>query len=181
MNSVLLISTCYFEFHELEFVRPIKQLCEQFGWKTKIVNYEELDEKHIKNIEKIIICGTALKDDEYFEEAEVFGHLFTEFEGKILGICAGAQLLGAYYNGDLIEKKEIGLIKDIQITKKDSLLKEVSLKEVYALHNFAVENIECEILAQNEIPQIFKNNNHYGVLFHPEIRNHKIIENFLNL
>lgn len=181
MKQVLLISTCFFELHELEFVRPIEQICKKLNWKTKTVSYEDLDEKHIKNIDKVIICGTALKDNEYFDEAEGFGHLFEEFEGEILGICAGAQLMGAYYQGELIEVQEIGLLRDL-VQGEDLLLKNCSLKEVYALHNYAIKNNQGEVLAQNKIPQLIKYSSlHYACMFHPEVRNHKLIENFLNL
>lgn len=178
--NVLIISTCFFEFHELEFVRPIKNICENIGWNVKIVNFENFDKEDIEDIDKIIISGTALKDDEYFDYAENFGFLLKEFKSGILGICAGAQILGGYYNGDLIENCEIGLINNIEKTNNDEILENVDLKEVYSLHNFAISNIkEAKIIAENKNIQIFKAEKNYGILFHPEVRNKKIIENFL--
>ena len=183
---ILLISTCENKFHEKEFIRPISDIIKNYNndndqYKFKIINYKNIKNENIKNSDKIIICGTALIDNEYQNHIEKFKWI-KEYKKPLIGICSGSQIICQIFNEKIKSKTEIRFINDIKITKKDPILNNECLKEVYALHNFYCEMPkEFEIIAKNNLPQIIKNKNIYAILFHPEVRNKIIIENFCKL
>lgn len=188
--NVLIINLCSKKesLHYNEFVLPIVDIIKkEENIKYEIIHFLDLNFKNITNFDKIIICGTSLIDFEYLENSEKFEVLY-EFEGDILGICAGSQVVGLIFKSELKESSEIGLI-NIEIIKEDKLIENVNFSEIYSLHkkyvDLNIENKDFEIIAKNEVPQIFKlkdlNRNIYGVLFHPEVRNKNLIINFLRL
>ncbi|MAF51211.1 MAG: hypothetical protein CMH64_03915 [Nanoarchaeota archaeon] len=142
---ILVISVCENKLHEEEFVKPVTDLLENY----KVVHYSEL--KEVKE-DKIIICGTALKDNSYLDHLDKFSWL-KNFKGKVLGICAGMQIIGKVLGKELEEDKKIGFIDN-----------------KYYLHSFKVKGFG----------DILEKNNFKGVLFHPEIRNKEIIKEFVD-
>ena len=134
---------------------------------------EKLGEKNLKNI--------------IIEEAQ---------NGKILlGICLGMQLLfeksyeyGEYTGLGLIKGEICSLKNDLKnkelkvphmgwnnlsFNKDDKILKYIKEDEyVYYVHSYYAKNCDENILAHSEyeinIPGIVKNNNVYGIQFHPE-------------
>ena len=172
---ILIISTCKEKLHENEFVKPVEEIVGS-GFVTK--HYLELSEDDLKVAEKIIICGTSLSDNEYLENLNKFEWL-ENFEKPILGICAGMQIIGLAFGGILKEKKEIGYYKERFILDFLGLFGE---EEVYHLHKNYVEFKEEFVNHSNsKIPQAVKHKNKeiYASLFHPEVRNKNVIENFL--
>lgn len=173
---ILIISTCKHKLHEEEFVKPITSiLTENF----EIVNYK--DDIKLDKYDKIIICGTALKDDDYLIFLENF-EILKESNKPILGICSGLQILATIYGARLSKTTEIGMI-NITTIKKNSIFE--GDFDVYALHHNVVEICDdFDILAKSSkciqaIKHISKP--HYGILFHPEVRNEEIIKKFLML
>lgn len=165
---ILIISTCTHKLHEYEFVKPITDLFEDY----KIINYQKLSEEY-KTASKIIICGTSLKDMKYLEHISKFDFL-KNYSGKVLGICAGAQIIALQNGEKLKDHKEIGMKK---IKGKKPLPEEFN---AYCLHKKSIElNKEYETLAENEIIQGFKIKNQVGLLFHPEVRNKEMIKEII--
>jgi hypothetical protein len=62
---ILIISTCSQNLNENEFVRPIEKLLLKNGFDYKTKHYSEISD--VSEYDKIIICGTALKDFEYLK------------------------------------------------------------------------------------------------------------------
>lgn len=114
---------------------------------------------------------------------------------KILGICLGMQLLfeksfeyGEYEGLGLIKGDIVSIRNDInnkqlkvphmgwnniKYNKKDEILKYTKSDEyVYYVHSYYAKNCDEYITAYSEyeikIPGIVKNNNVYGMQFHPE-------------
>ncbi len=178
---ILIVSTCSHVMSEEEFVRPIAEIVRECGYNYDIRRYyEKID---FKDYSKVIICGTAIRDFAYLNSIDSFRDL-TEFEGGVLGICAGYQIIARIYSNELERIKKIGvysvrILKDCPIVKKGEI-------RAYFLHAYALKSVKrnLEVIAvQNDEICIFKvkKRDFYGVSFHPEVLNREIIVNFLNL
>lgn len=159
---ILLINICKERLHYYEFVKPIEDILKKNNFKFFTRHYKEISEKDLKKSDKIIICGTSLKDDEFLDKIGKFSWI-KDYEKPILGICGGSHILGLALGKKLKEKTEIGL-KRINL----NFLGINSEKKVYHLHKLQV------------LEDAFQKNNLYAVLFHPEVRNKKMIVNFCN-
>jgi len=158
-----------------EFVKPIEGLAKRLGKEYMVRHYSELGE--VNGFSHIILCGTAIKDSMHLEHLEMFSWLKT-IDTPVLGICAGFQTIGAVFGEKIIKIKEIGM-KKIHLEKKNILFdKDI---DAFTLHHLAIEPDNTEILARSDAcVHAIKTGNIYGVLFHPEVRNRSIIENFLS-
>lgn len=178
---ILVISTCKYFFSEEEFVRPIVEIIRRLGLTCHIKKYnEELD---FDKYSKIIICGTAIRDFDYLNYINNFSSLI-RYNGKVLGICAGYQILARIYQNRLENIEKIGIHK-VKVLKHSPL---TDKEEFYAyfLHVYALSNVNENLVAlarQNNEICIFKvkNKDFYGVSFHPEVLNKEIIYNLLLL
>lgn len=112
------------------------------------------------------------------EEIEKFEWI-KNIEKPIFGICAGIQIIGLVFGGELKKNKEIGSIK-INFDKEFFGL--IDGREVYALHNNCINfSKDFEIYAKNKncIQAVkHKDEEIYGTLFHPEVRNKDLIKKF---
>ena len=107
-----------------EFVQPIDDIVGKDNDSgKKVVHYLNINKKMIDKADKIIICGTALKDNDYIEHIEKFQWL-KDTESKVLGICAGAQVIAKVFGGKIIKNKEIGVV-DIEIIDKRALITDI--------------------------------------------------------
>jgi GMP synthase-like glutamine amidotransferase len=161
---ILIISICKEKLHESEFVKPIVDIVKKFD-KVKIVNCQNLKIKDINDTDKIIITGTSLKDNDFLMHLDKFSWIKTTNK-KVLGICGGAHIIGLLQGKKLKKKKEIGL-KDLVL--KIEFLGMKGKLQVYHLHQFYV------------LPETYHKGNIYATLFHPEVRNKILIENFVKL
>ena len=161
-KMILLINICKEKLHYYEFVKPIEDVTKKI-YEIKTINYKDLTKKDVNNSDKIIICGTSLKDNEFLNHLDKFQWI-KNYKKSILGICGGAHIIGLIFGMKLKEKKKIGL-KRIMINNFLGINDE---REVYHLHGFQV------------LPEIYQDENIYATLFHPEVRNKDIIVNFCN-
>jgi GMP synthase (glutamine-hydrolysing) len=177
---ILVIDMCLHRLSSEEFVRPITDIVSE-GGRFKVVHYTKLTEKELDECDRLIICGTALKDDDYLEHLESFEFL-KSFDKPVLGICAGMQIIGLVHGSDVMKATEIGMVK-IKV-KKPFLGIETDI-EAYSIHNNAISTPRgFEVLAESDacIHAIkHKTKEIYGVLFHPEVRNERIIREFMKL
>jgi GMP synthase-like glutamine amidotransferase len=172
---ILVINVCSERLHYFEFVKPIEDIVGK-DFLTKY--YLDVTGKDLEKADKIIICGTSLKDNEFFENLDRFSWI-KDFTKPVLGICAGFQIIGMVFGGELIKGTEIGFFHE-KFNK--SFLGLMGDQEVYHLHNNYVEfGNEFEVFAGKKFVQAVKHKKReiYGVLFHPEVRQKEMIERFL--
>ncbi|MEF8848228.1 MAG: gamma-glutamyl-gamma-aminobutyrate hydrolase family protein [Candidatus Thermoplasmatota archaeon] len=176
---ILVLNICKEVLHSLEFVKPIEDIIKRNGSNYVTHKYDEIEEKKIIKFDKVIICGTSLYDSFYLKNIERFKWI-KSFKKPILGICAGMQILLLINGGTLHKNKEIGL-KRIYFKKEFlGLNREV---EVYELHKYYVSSKKVNVYAESSFcPQAikFRDYPYYGVLFHPEVRNKILINEFIS-
>ena len=176
---MLIINICKEKLHYYEFVKPIEDILKNNNTKFFTRHYKELKQSDINKAEKIIICGTSLKDFEYFNDINKFSWV-KDFDKPLLAICGGAQILIALYKGQIRERKEIGPVK-IKFT--EHFLGMSGKKEAYAIHRLGIGKVGKyfnKFAFSNKGTHAIKHRTKpfYGVLFHPEVRNKEIIVNF---
>ena len=177
--KTLLISTCNHSLSSREFVLPISKILGKN--EHDIIYFEECSD--LSGYDKIIICGTSLQDFSYIEWFPFFDDLLKKYTGPILGICSGMQILTSIFGtSGLIDNVEIGLV-EVKTLESNKLFG--GKFQAYNLHNYSVQDCEFfTILAKSETSiQAVKHVTReiYGILFHPEVRNEKIISNFLKI
>jgi GMP synthase (glutamine-hydrolysing) len=177
---ILIINICRHELHYFEFVKPVEDIVVDAGLKYSVIHIEHLNKSHLDSAERIIICGTSLRDFDF--EKKDFSWI-QKFDKPLLGICAGFQIICESYGFKTKKGIEIGL-KNISFDK--NFLGLEGNKQVYCLHNNVIEKDakfakEFGVYSNSKHIQAIKKNTHpiYGTLFHPEVRNKKVIENFL--
>jgi GMP synthase (glutamine-hydrolysing) len=174
---ILIIKTNTESLHDLEFVKPIEEILKKQKIKFKTIHYEKLKKHNLAFAKKIIITGTSLQDDKFLEDIEKFSWI-KNFRKPVLGICSGMQIISLAFASEIRQKTEIGFYSENFIKE---FLDMSGKKEVYHLHNnYAITPYEFEDFSDSEIPQAIKHKtkNIYGILFHPEVRNEKLIIEF---
>ena len=162
-----------------EFVQPILAVAEKLDV-CNVKHYLEVSKQDLELCGRIILSGTTLKDNAFFDKPEKFQWL-KDVEKPVLGICAGMEAIGAVYGARLSQSLEVGMT---QITTvKDNPLFSGDFK-AYSLHSYCVEaSSALEVWAQSTkcIQAIrHKNSAIFGLLFHPEVRNPQILTNFIS-
>tara|TARA_Y100000296_G_scaffold87115_1_gene129897 strand:+ start:3194 stop:3682 length:489 start_codon:yes stop_codon:yes gene_type:complete len=161
---ILIINICKEKLHEFEFVKPIENVLKEKKRKFNTKHYSKIIDNDLL-ADKIIICGTSLRDNYFLKDLRFFKWL-KKFNKPVLGICGGAHIIGLILGYILKTKREIGLRK-INIEKEFLEIK--GKRKVYHLHKFYT------------LPETFNYKNFYTTLFHPEVRNKELIVNFSNL
>jgi GMP synthase-like glutamine amidotransferase len=178
---ILLISVCSEPLHYLEFVKPVERILSESKIKFISKEYSNVTNDEIISADKVIICGTSLKDNSFLEIFDKFDWI-KRYNKQVLGICAGMQIIALKCGGKLMKKQEIGLT-DVIFDEDFFGLKDKV--RVYSLHNNTVSPAslnEFYIIGRSAtcIEAIkHKTRPFYGVLFHPEARNKELIENFI--
>jgi anthranilate/para-aminobenzoate synthase component II len=178
---ILVINTCAEKLHYFEFVKPVEDTLLWAGFTYSTSHYEDIKDSDLAVADKIIICGTSLKDGLFVNNIDRFKWIMTT-DRPLLGICAGMQIIGILHGGTLKSTTEIGFYKEYF----KGFLGLTGEQEVFHLHNYYVEFEllnEFEIFSQGTIAQAVKHTEKpvYGVLFHPEVRQRELITNFCNL
>lgn len=175
---ILIVKICEISFHYFEFVKPIEDVLKKLKTDFITIHYKDLTLEMLTKADKMIICGTSLKDNSYLEDVDKFKWI-KEFNKPVLGICGGMHLLCLIYDGKLKKTQEIGLNTIKFINEFFGLAGET---EVYELHNFCVESNYFDVLAESQKCYQAVKHKHkpfYAVIFHPEVRNKKLIERFV--
>ncbi|HEQ79258.1 MAG TPA: hypothetical protein ENN76_03220 [Euryarchaeota archaeon] len=176
--NILVVDMCYKKdsLSGYEFVRPIASIVGDFAF---IVHRSEIDNTLLHRSDGMILCGTALQDDEYIRD-EHLTKLVQRYEKPLLGICAGMQIFCLAHGSTIIEMEEIGM-SEVNTVHDDLGI----VSSAYHLHKKGVLPNDVFIaLAKNQAgPQIVKLNNktQYGVMFHPEVRNCHVVKKFLDI
>jgi len=151
------------------------------GDAVRVVRYRELDTSALTEASHIIICGTALQDDEYLNHPEHFAWL-RDTDRPVLAICSGMQALALQFGARLMDCTEIGMVT-VETVAENPLC--AGRFEAYALHRHAVEGLaQFEVLARSgAAAHIIRHRTRplWGVLFHPEVRHEAVVRRFLAL
>ena len=178
--SILLVSTCKEALSEREFVHPISIVLGSI--EHQILHYSKCTKNTIKSFDKIIICGTSLKDNEYLENLDTFKETFQKFSRPILGICSGMQIVCSIFNGKIVQNVEIGMTNSETLKINELCMGEF---QIYNMHTKSVDILENFIILAKNNNRIHvikhKTKNVFGVSFHPEVRNENIISNFIKI
>ena len=175
-EMILVINVCSEKLHFYEFVKPVLDILS--GRDVLVRHYDEIEKEDLEKCEKVVICGTSLKDNEFLNNLDKFDWL-KDFEKPVLGICAGFQILGLIFGGEVKKKLEIGFFREKFDKEFLGLKGEV---EVYHLHNNMLEFDESwQRFSGVDFAQAVRRKNFYGVLFHPEVRNKEMILEFARL
>jgi GMP synthase-like glutamine amidotransferase len=182
---ILLVDLCYEEdsLSKYEFVLPIESSLNRIGVKCDIVHYTKISDDVLEDCEKIILCGTALKDDIFIRRLEAF-HWLGSSTRPVFGICAGMQVISLTFGGSITSKRAIGL-KKIDIVHENDLMGEPRQMEVYHLHNHGAtlpKGFDLVAGTPNNV-EAFENRTRkiYGTIFNPEVRNKWILERFVRI
>ncbi len=170
---IMLVDVCAEELHSYQYVLPVKNIVGE----CFVRKYKDVTEADLKKAKKVIICGTAILDNEYLSNIESFSWI-KDYDGHILGICAGCQVLQMVFGAKRERGVEIGKKK---ILFSDSFLGVLGEIWAYLLHQNIVESDKFEVFAKSDSFNCafkYKDKDFYGVLFHPEVYNKEMIENF---
>jgi GMP synthase-like glutamine amidotransferase len=179
---ILLVDLCYEKesLSKFEFVHPIADTLKRAGEELEILHFAEISGNQLRTYDKIILCGTALKDNSYAKQIDIFSWLI-QYDRPILGICAGMQVISSVFGGSIMPQLSIGL-KKMEIVNETPLLGEPRQIEGYHLHNCGttLPNGFQLVAGSNDAVEAFKHRQKsvYGIIFHPEVRNKWILERF---
>lgn len=176
---ILVVNIAREKLHYYEFVKPIEDILSKDDLEFFTKNYLKIKNSDLEKADKVIICGTSLKDNSFVGDEDKFSWI-EEIEKPILGICGGMQMISLLYGGELEKETEIGFSKERFKKKFLGVEGEV---EVYHLHNNSVDFFwgrHFDVFSSGKIVQAIKHKEKeiYGVLFHPEVRNKEMILEF---
>ena len=180
---ILIIDLCWKEdsLSKPEFVGPIADILKSSGEQFRIVHHLSKDLKVQDEFKGIILCGTALKDNEFRKDKHLF-EILKKTRLPVLGICAGMQAVALSYGTKLAESYETGMSR-VEIIKDDDVLGEQRAIQAYKLHGMRmVPGGEFIVLAESDKgPEAVRHTALpvWGVLFHPEVRNEWVVRNFI--
>jgi GMP synthase-like glutamine amidotransferase len=163
-----------------EFVSPIVSVLEPLE-ECRIKHFLEITAEDLVDCSKVVLSGTALKDNTTLKQVDKFNWIKT-FDKPILGVCAGMQTIGLVFDEPLTPCLQIGIAE--VCTLEDNPLFQGAFK-AYTLHNYTIQpSHNFDALAEStKCTQAVKHKqkNIYGVLFHPEVRNQEILKRFIQL
>jgi GMP synthase-like glutamine amidotransferase len=163
-----------------EFVLPIVSVVQPLE-ECVVKHFSEIESSELGGFSKIILSGTALKDQATIKQTEKFEWLKT-CNKPLMGICAGMQTMSLVFGESLTPCLQIGMTE--VVTQKENPLFQGAF-QAYMLHNYSLQppqNFDVLATSLKCIQAIkHKSKSIYGVLFHPEVRNPEILKHFIQL
>lgn len=175
---MLLVSLCHDSLSELEFVKPVARILSKRGINTSIKHYMEIVQEDISLVEKIIICGSALKDEEFLR-SDRFKWL-EKCDKPVLGVGLGFQAVAKAFGCNLFNRTRIGVF-NVKLVRDNALIDEKRFHAFFLTRRAANISKPLETLAKTgTLDCMIKHNSKdiYGCLFHPEVTRPEIILNF---
>jgi GMP synthase-like glutamine amidotransferase len=174
----LVIDLCLRDLSRTEFVQPIARIV---GQGARVKGFLDMGPEEVEAEDSVVICGTALADDDYLDDLEPFGWL-RDTETPVLGICAGMQVIGLLHGARLVPGKEIGMTR-VEPVGANPLVD--APMEAYGLHKYGLADLEeFRVLARSEGSVqaiVHRERPLYGVMFHPEVRRGNVVSRFLGI
>lgn len=175
---ILLVNLCCEPLSEMEFVKPIVNILRSLNADTLIRHYTEVNPEYLSSVEKVIICGSALRDDRFLV-GEWFKWL-EEYDKPVLGVGSSFQVIAKTFNRTLLNKTKIGLF-NVRVIKKNILVDEKKFYAYFLTGKAAKISKPLETLAKTGTLDCMvkhESKDIYGCLFHPEATKPEIILNF---
>lgn len=174
----LVIDLCSRDLSRSEFVSPIVSIV---GPGARLKRFIDVEVEEVRAAPSIIICGTAMADDDYLEHMDDLRWL-QHTQTPVLGICAGMQLIALHNGARLVEGKEIGMVH-VEPVEDNPIVPEPI--EAYGLHKYDLADLDMfRVLARSPTcvqAIVHRDRPLYGVLFHPEVRRGNVVSRFLEL
>jgi len=177
---ILVVNVCKEQLHYYEFVGPVLKVLSNASKDYFVVNYDEVTPEYLEKADKVIICGTSLYDNQYLEDIPKFSWIW-DYDKPIFGICAGCQVIQLIFGGKVEHIKEVGSV-DIEFDQE--FLGVIGKRKVYSLHQNFISSPEFDVYGKSKDcahAVKHKAKEIYGCLFHPEVYNHDILENFCKI
>ena len=190
---ILIISNYVSRNHKEDLL--IKRLNQLVKCELTLVGSQEINNIKNDTFDVVILTGSnafaGLPElNEYYQDEIDY---VLNYDGPILGICFGHQLLATAYNGKVsVMKTRLKCFNEVTVSTKDPLFNDLPKKLlVCKAHGRIVTEIpeNLQIIAYSKFVENesmrFKNKPIYGVQFHPERCSDKyphglkILENFL--
>ncbi|MEM3715639.1 MAG: hypothetical protein QW145_00575, partial [Candidatus Bathyarchaeia archaeon] len=165
---ILLVSLCCDPLSELEFVKPILNILCSLSANVLVKHYTEVNPKDLSYVEKVIICGSALRDDKFLV-GEWFRWL-EECDKPVLGVGSSFQVIAKTFHCALLKKTRIGLF-NVKVTRENILVSEKEFYAYFQTGKVAKISKPLETLARTGTLDCMvkhKSKDIYGCLFHPE-------------
>lgn len=163
-----------------EFVSPIVSVVQPIE-DCKVKHFLNVEPEEFRKYSKIVLSGNSLKDQNALSKIKKFAWIKT-CQIPILGICAGMQAISLVFDGRLTNCLQVGMTK-IRTIKENPLFS--GDFNAYTLHNYSIAPSKTfETLAESsKCVQAIKHKEKtiFCLLFHPEVRNIEILENFVSL
>ena len=180
----------------------VNRAIQEAGGKTFIIN----DAADFGKADKIVLPGVGSFSESMNElEASGFVDKILEFQGPILGICLGMQILsrigfefGVTHGLNLLEAEVKPILCDgkiphmgfnkLNVVKSNELLSGVEDEEFYFMHSYEMVNYTdvatLTVYSGHSFVSSVRSGNLYGVQFHPEKSRDagiRLLNNFVQL
>ena len=173
----------------------VNRAIQEAGGKTFIIN----DAADFGKADKIVLPGVGSFSESMNElEASGFVDKILEFQGPILGICLGMQILsrigfefGVTHGLNLLEAEVRPILSDgkiphmgfnkLNVVKSNELLSGVEDEEFYFMHSYVAT---LTVYCGHSFVSSVRSGNLYGVQFHPEKSRDagiRLLNNFVQL